>query len=167
MQQANHGQIYPFICKVKRAVKTRMAQNKRAAYLALIILQDYTKIDNYGYDFTRVDCRIVDQKRMPFQVECTLVLSNGDIAISGGPFRFEVLIYRHDLELDGLGVTGRQREKLKQVDSIDTDGLQVVQMLELNDQYLLVVGNLCQMRLYLRPAKTTFEETKGTRPAPS
>jgi len=60
---------------------------------------------------------------MPFQVECLLVLANGDIAISGGPYRFEVMIYRHDLAAEGLSNTGRQREKLKLVDSIDTDGL--------------------------------------------
>ena len=68
---------------------------------------------------------------MPYQVECVLVLSNGDIAISGGPYRFEVLIFRHDLageEVNGAGGQSnpRQRERLKQIDSIDTNGLQVV-----------------------------------------
>jgi len=59
-------------------------------------------VDNYGYDLTRVSCRHVDSKRMPFEVECLIVLANGDIAISGGPYRFEVLIYRHDLAAEGL-----------------------------------------------------------------
>lgn len=91
---------------------------------------------------------------MPQQVECVLVLSNGDIAISGGPYRFEVLIYRHDLAAESHSNTFRQREKLKQVDSIDTNGLQVVQIIELTEQYLLIVGHLCQMRLYMREQTT-------------
>ena len=63
--QQNHHQIYPFICKVKRALKTRMAQNQRSCYLALIVMQDYSKIDNYAYPLSRVKCRVVDQKTMP------------------------------------------------------------------------------------------------------
>lgn len=47
---------------------------------------------------------------MPVQVECMIVLSNGDIAVSGGAFRFEISIYRHDLENRSVGATGRQRE---------------------------------------------------------
>lgn len=109
-QQQNHHQIYPFICKVKRALKTRMAQNQRSCYMALILMQDYSKIDNYGYPLSRVKCRVVDQKTMPLQVECMIVLSNGDIAITGGTMRFEVHIYRHDLSNVAPGTTGRQRE---------------------------------------------------------
>ena len=55
-----------------------------------------------------------------------LLLANGDIAISGGHRSFEISIYRHDLAKQGYGVTGRQREKLKLIDTIDTDGLSVV-----------------------------------------
>ena len=85
------------------------------------------------------------------------MLSNGDVAISGGQFRFEICIYRHDLNRKALGTTGRDREKLKLVDSIDTGGMQVLQMIELNDEYhhfvyLLVVGHMCEMRLYKREA---------------
>ena len=83
---------------MKRALKTRMAQSQRSCYLALIILQDYSQIDNKNYDFNRVKSRVVDEKVMPVQVECMIVLSNGDIAISGGAFRFEICIYRHDLD---------------------------------------------------------------------
>lgn len=86
------------------------------------------------------------------------MLSNGDIAISGGPFRFEVLIYRHELAAEGHSNTFRQREKLKQVDSVDTNGLQVVQMIELTEQYLLIVGHLCQMRLYVRESSPTISK---------
>ena len=74
-----------------------MAQDQRACYLALIVLQDYPRVDNRDYDIKRVKCRLVETKTMQFQVECVVVLANGDIAISGGPFRFEVLVYRHDL----------------------------------------------------------------------
>ena len=76
-----------------------MAMDQRSCYLALIILQDYTKVDNYGYDMTkRVKCRVIDEKVMPMQVDCLIVLSNGDIAIAGGHLRFDVCIYRHDLD---------------------------------------------------------------------
>ena len=51
------------------------------------------------------------------------MLSNGDVAISGGQFRFEICIYRHDLNRKAVGTTGRDREKLKLVDSIDTGGM--------------------------------------------
>jgi len=112
VQQQNHHQIYPFICKVKRALKTRMAQSRRSCYLALIILQDYSRVDNYNYDLTRVKCRVVDEKVMPLQVECMIVLANGDIAIASGSYRFEICIYRHDLESCGTGSVGggAQRE---------------------------------------------------------
>ena len=65
IKQQNHNQIYPFICKVKRAVKTRMAVDPPSCYLALIILQDYTRVDNYSYDLSRVKAKVVDQKTMP------------------------------------------------------------------------------------------------------
>ena len=61
-----------------------MAVDPHSCYLALIILQDYTRIDNYAYDLSRVKAQVVDQKTMPHQVECIIVLSNGDVAISGG-----------------------------------------------------------------------------------
>ena len=47
-------------------------------------------------------------------------------------------------------MTGRDREKLKLIDSIDTCGMSVMQMVELNDEFLLVVGHMCDMRLYKR-----------------
>ena len=95
------------------------------------------------------------------------MLSNGDVAISGGQYRFEICIYRHDLNRKPSSTsshaTGRDREKLKLVDSIDTGGMQVLQMLELNDEYhhfvyLLVIGHMCEMRLYKREADS-FEQS--------
>lgn len=75
--------------------------------MALIILHDYGRLDNRNYDLSRVNCRVVDEKVMPVQVECVILLSNGDIAISSGAFRFEIFIYRHDLDNRTVGVTGR------------------------------------------------------------
>ena len=65
-------------------MKTRMAVDPHNCYKALIVLQDYTKVDNYSYDMSRVKAHVVDSKTMPHQVECIIVLSNGDVAISGG-----------------------------------------------------------------------------------
>jgi hypothetical protein len=39
---------------------------------------------------------------------------------------------------------------LKLVDTIDTNGMSVVQMLELSDQYLLVIGHMCNMQVFKR-----------------
>ena len=64
--------------------------------------------------------KVVEAKDMPFQVDAVLLLSNGDIAISGGPAHFEVLIYRHNLRAEG-----NKREGMVVVDSLDTGGLQV------------------------------------------
>ena len=50
-------------------------------------------------------------------MDAVLVLANGDVAISGGPCNFEVLIYRHNYRAE----TG-QREHLAPIDSLDTDG---------------------------------------------
>lgn len=104
---------------------------------------------------------------MPLQVECMLLLSNGDIAISGGAFRFEICIYRHDLDNTAMGSTGGQREQLKLVDSIDTNGMNVVQMLELNDEYLLLIGHLSNMQIHRRlpPEKLVEEEKSGFNPS--
>ena len=49
-----------------------------------------------------------------------------------------------------MGASGRQREQLKLVDTIDTNGMTVVQMLELNDQYLLVIGHMSMMQIFRR-----------------
>ena len=139
-----------------------MAQSQRNCYLALIILQDYSQIDNKNYDLSRVKSRVVDEKVMPLQVECIIVLSNGDIAISGGAFRFEIMIYRHDLDNQSVGVGGRQREQLKLVDTIDTNGMTVVQMLELNDQYLLVIGHMCNMQVFKRVSAESLDSDSSS-----
>ena len=87
---------------------------------------------------------------MPMQVECLVVLANGDIAISGGHLRFEVCIYRHDLENSISVLHGGSREKLKLVDSIDTNGHIILHIVELNEQYLLLVSRLFKMLLFRR-----------------
>ena len=57
-------------------------------------------------------------------------------------------------------MTGRDREKLKLIDSIDTCGMSVMQMVELNDEFLLVVGHMCDMRLYKRGPSNLFSKSQ-------
>lgn len=77
----------------------------------------------------------VEQKAFPFEVGAMLLLSNGDVAIAGGPQQFEVCIYRHSYELD----RGR-KDKLEMVDSLDTQGCKVLQILEVYSRFILVFG---------------------------
>ena len=75
------------------------------------------------------------------------MLSNGDIAISGGPLRFEVLIYRHYPKQ----MSEEKRETVKIVDSLDCKGCQVMHLLELKGErfhFLMVVGHLAQFRFF-------------------
>ncbi|MFO0116474.1 MAG: hypothetical protein ACK521_02270 [bacterium] len=48
-------------------------------------------------------------------------MSNGDVAISGGPGKYEILIYRHNYECE----RGR-KDQLILVDAIDTGDRQTV-----------------------------------------
>ena len=70
--------------------------------------------------------------------------------MSAGALRFEVQIYRHDLENGAYGASGRQREKLKLVDSIDTCGMEVLRIVELSECLLLVMGQYCKIKIYYR-----------------
>ena len=76
-----------------------MALDPRSCYMALILLQNYYQIDNVMYDTKRVRGQVVDAKELPFQVSGVLLLANGDIAVSGGPSKFEILIYRHNFKV--------------------------------------------------------------------
>ena len=76
-----------------------MALDPRSCYMALILLQNYHSIDNTMYDVSRVCGKVIDAKELPFQVSGVLLLSNGDIAVSGGPNKFEILIFRHNFKL--------------------------------------------------------------------
>ena len=125
--------------------------------MALILLQNYYQIDNVMYDTKRVRGQVVDAKELPFQVSGVLLLANGDIAVSGGPSKFEILIYRHNFKLQ----KGR-RDTVMLVDSVDTRGCNVLHMLEINAKYLLVIGHLADFRIFERdlssPDQTFFPE---------
>ena len=69
------------------------------------------------YDVSRVCGKVIDAKELPFQVSGVLLLSNGDIAVSGGPYKFEVLIFRHNFKLQK-----NRRDAVTLVDSIDALG---------------------------------------------
>jgi hypothetical protein len=51
------------------------------------------------FDVSRVSGKVIDAKELPYQVSGVLLLANGDIAVSGGPTKFEVLIYRHNFKI--------------------------------------------------------------------
>jgi hypothetical protein len=61
------------------------------------------------------------------------VLSNGDIAVSGGPRQFEMLIYRNDF-MSSQG----QRDGLVLVDSLDLNRRTAVQILEAHQRFVVV-----------------------------
>ena len=84
-------------------------------------MQNYPKLDFEAYDPARVKGQVVDSKEHTMQVQAVLLLSNGDIAISGGPNKFGVLIYRHNY----LSERSR-KETLVLIDSIDTGPLPVI-----------------------------------------
>ena len=66
-----------------------------------------------------------------------MVLSNGDIAISGGPYHFEIVIYRHMPKQ----MTKDNREKIEIVDSLDCNGCQVNHLLEVKEErYHLIIA---------------------------
>lgn len=79
------------------------------------------------------------------QIEAVLVLSNGDIAISGGPRRFEILIYRHNY----LCERGR-KDGLVLVDSLDTGVRRTIQMLEAQLKFLIVAQADGSFLIFLR-----------------
>ena len=57
----------------------------------------------------------MDAKEHPVQIDAVLMLQNGDIAISGGPQKFEILIYRHNYQSEK-----NNRDGLVLVDALDT-----------------------------------------------
>lgn len=81
---------------------------------------NYPSIDNHNYDTTWIAVQEGEIKVMPYQVQAVLVLSTGEIAISGGPDNYEVLIYKHALDAE----RGR-RDKLVLSDTLDCNGCKV------------------------------------------
>jgi len=121
-----------------------MALDVRKSYHSLILLQNYPKLDYEGYDTNRIKGQVVDSKEHPTQVQSVLLLSNGDIAISGGPKRFEVMIYRNNFQTERA-----RKETLIQVDSLDTGKVPVVQLLEAQNKFLIVAQeHSCFMVFY-------------------
>ena len=113
--------------------------------MALILLQNYHKIDNHMFDVSRVSGKVIDAKELPYQVSGVLLLANGDIAVSGGPTKFEVLIYRHNFKIQK-----NRRDAVTLIDSVDALGCNALQMIELKKKYLLIVGHLADFRLFER-----------------
>jgi len=72
-------------------------------------------------------------------------MSNGDIAISGGPKANEILIYRHNYECE----RGR-KDQLKLVDAIDTGERKTVQILETHDAFIIVVQEQSSFLVFYR-----------------
>jgi hypothetical protein len=80
-----------------------------------------------------------------------LVLSDGRIAISGGPDRFEILIYSHAYETVQSEKYGR-KDHLTVVDSLDCHGMQVFSLLEVQRTYLIAIGLRNEYRVFYRNA---------------
>ena len=58
------------------------------------------------------------------QIESIVILSNGDIAVSGGPLNYEILIYRNKVNTKWSEL-GQGSTNYELVDSISTKGEQV------------------------------------------
>ena len=71
----------------------------------MIIRQHYSKIDSkYALHTNWIRSRKqansierLDAKHHATQIDSVIQLENGDIAVSGGPLNFEVLIYRNKI----------------------------------------------------------------------
>jgi hypothetical protein len=112
-------------------VKTIMAVDVRQTFLAVARLQYYPQCDFEQYMLSRVKGQLVETKAHPTQIDCVLVMSNGDVAVSGGPMKFDVLIYSHNF------LDNEHKERLVIVDSINTGFQQNIQLLEARG-YLII-----------------------------
>jgi len=62
----------------------------------------------------------MDAKRHSTQIDSVLLLDNGDVAVSGGPINYEVLVYRNRISAKQEGST-----QYDIVDSVSTQGYSV------------------------------------------
>ena len=92
-----------FIEKLKKITMKFIKENHVLAYQAkLVIKQNYMPIDsNYSNYINWIRKNkfatpeeISDGKIHATQIDSIILLENDDIAVSGGPLNFEVLIYR-------------------------------------------------------------------------
>ena len=95
-----------FIVKLKKITKTCISDNKWKTFNAKLVIQkNYNPIDNKyvcHMNWLRVNKNVninekMDAKYHETSIDSIIELSNGDIAVSGGPLNFEVLIYRNQL----------------------------------------------------------------------
>jgi hypothetical protein len=90
-----------------------------------------------------VSPKLQDVKDHPFQILAMVQLSDGRLAVSGGPHRHEILIYNHLMarrDLSQPGASGGRNDQLSLVDSLDTQGIQIQHILEVFKQYIIAVG---------------------------
>ena len=85
--------IFPFICEIKLQVKTLLAKNLDLCYQNLIKAQFYASLVDKAYDTDWVNFLETKKAEHPFNVNVVLRLKDGTIAVSGGPMRFEILLY--------------------------------------------------------------------------
>lgn len=113
-----------------------MALDTTKTYQAVAALQWYPQLDYEYYLLNRVKGRVMDSKEHPMQIDAVLVMSNGDVAISGGPRTCEIMIYRSE----HLFIKGQKgKEQLFKYDTIDTGDRKNIQILESHSQFLIVV----------------------------
>ena len=90
-----------------------------------MIRQNYEHIDKryslyINWIKQRKNCNInekIDSKLHATQIDSIIQLKNGDIAVSGGPLNYEVLIYRNKISSKAESTTQYQI-----VDNISTNG---------------------------------------------
>ena len=90
-------------------------------------------------------------------------MSDGRIAVSGGPFRFELLLYNHLVQKKDLSHSGQGRnDSLNVVESVDTQGMQVHHLIEVYKQFLIAVGQYSQILIFQnkQQKRTPYEKVQ-------
>jgi hypothetical protein len=94
-------------------------------------------VDN-AYDTDWVNFKETKKAEHPFQVNAVERLSDGTIAVSGGPLRFDILLYSTVYHQPSSKQSSPA--EFAHVGSIDTQGLLVEHMIEFKRDFMFVVG---------------------------
>ena len=125
-EEAFSNDYLQFISKLKKITKNFLRENLDMAYRAKLVLrQSYVTIDceysmHTDWLRSRKNASIkekLDAKYHATQIDSIIQLQNGDVAVSGGPKDYEVLVYKNKISEQIEPTT-----QYEVVDSISTKG---------------------------------------------